>query len=66
MPTWEYKCPKCGAEREVFRLSISAKPKRPVCGKCGKRMRKHINRETNGICHRRLGTTSNNFAVVRH
>ena len=33
MPTYEYKCPKCGAEFEVFQ-KMSAKPG-AKCPKCG-------------------------------
>jgi putative FmdB family regulatory protein len=39
MPTYDYRCPKCGNEFEVFQ-SISAPPNAncPVCGEPAKRM----------------------------
>ncbi|MBI4501305.1 MAG: zinc ribbon domain-containing protein [Gemmatimonadetes bacterium] len=39
MPTYEYRCPKCGHEYEkVQKISDNTRPKCPKCGTRGERM----------------------------
>jgi putative FmdB family regulatory protein len=39
MPTYGYKCPKCGHEYEVFqKMSDTTRPKCPKCGTRGERI----------------------------
>ena len=39
MPTYEYRCPKCGHEYEkIQKISDNARPKCPKCGTKGERM----------------------------
>lgn len=41
MPTYEYRCPKCGTEFELKR-PMSESNKTAVCPKCGSRSRRLI------------------------
>ena len=34
MPTYEYKCPKCGRKESIYIHRVGFKPKRARCGNC--------------------------------
>ena len=42
MPTYSYKCPSCGAERDVFHKMNLSKDELPTCDLCDTLLEKQV------------------------